>query len=193
MDSTITTTRLRGLKRSQRGVTLVELMISSALATIILTAVLGMFLFLGRTSANVINYAEMEAEAREGLEYFAQDTRQASDLVWNSSSSLTLTVVGVSVTYAYNSSTKEFTRTTGGVTTTLIDGISSFTYSGYKITGDSVDLSDLSTAAKRTSASEVTKQVQLYVLASRSSTTVATATNTVLSARYILRNKRVTA
>jgi Tfp pilus assembly protein PilW len=180
-------------EQRQRGITLVELLISSTLAAIILTAVLGMFLFLARSSANIINYAEMEAQARQGLEYFAQDTRQASDLVWNSANSITLTVNGVSITYAYNSGNGTFTRTLGSSTTTLIEGISSFTYSGYMITGATVDLSDLSTAAKRTSASEVTKQVQLYVLASRTTTTVTTATNTVLSARYILRNKRVTA
>jgi Tfp pilus assembly protein PilW len=172
---------------------MVELMVSSSLAAIILTAVLSMFLFLGRTSANVINYAEMEAEARRGLEVFAQDTRQASDLMWLSDSSVRLSVNGASIVYTFNSGAGTFTRAVGGTTTTLIDGISSFTYSGYMITGAAVDLSDLSTAVKRESASDVTKQIQLYVLASRSSTTVTTATNTVLSARYILRNKRVTA
>lgn len=188
-----TITRSPARKPNQRGVTLVELMVSSTLAVIILSAVLSMFLFLGRTSANVINYAEMEAEARRGLEMFAQDSRQASDLAWISDASISLTVNGATVVYTYNAGAGTFTRATGGTTTILIDGISSFTYSGYMITGATVDLSDLSTAVKREAASDVTKQIQLYVLASRSSTTVATATNTVLSARYILRNKRVTA
>ncbi len=180
-------------KASQRGMSMVELMVSSTLAVIILSAVMSMFLFLGRTSANVINYAEMEAEARQGLEQFAQDTRQASDLMWLTDSSISLTVNSATIVYSFNSGAGTFSRTAGGTTTILIDGISSFTYSGYMITGAAVDLSDLSTAVKREAASDVTKQIQLYVLASRSSTTVATATNTVLSARYILRNKRVTA
>lgn len=60
------------------------------------------------------------------------------------------------------------------------------------ITGDSVNTADLSTAAKREAASGVTKQLQIYLKSGRTSSTVNTATNTVLSARYILRNKRVT-
>ncbi len=188
-----TTTPLPAPSPAVRGMTLVELMVSSTLAAFILTGVLTMFLFLGRSSANIINYSEMEAEARNGLEYFAQDTRQAADLVWNSADSITLTVGANAITYAFSSTTGTFTRTTGATTVTLIEGINSFTFSGYKVTGEAVDLSDLSTASHRTAASTVTKQVQLYVLASRQSTTVTTATNTVLSARYILRNKRVSA
>lgn len=191
--TTTTPSPARKARRRQRGISLVEVMIGSVLAAIILTAVLSMFLFLGRSSANIINYSEMEAEARQGLELFAQDTRQASDLVWNSDSSVTLTVNGAAITYSYSSGAGTFVRKTASNSTVLMDGISSFGFTGYKITGAAIDMSDLGTAAKRTSASEVTKQIQLYVRASRTTTTVTTATNTVLSARYILRNKRVTA
>jgi hypothetical protein len=168
-------------------------MISASLATVILTAVLSMFLFLGRSSANIISYAEMESQARRGLEFFAQDTRQSSDLAWNSTSSITLTVGASTIDYVFNSGTGEFTRTMGGVTTVLLEGITTFTFSGYKITGATVDTSDLSTAAKRSAASGVTKQIQIYIEVARNSVTAVQATNTVLSARYILRNKRVTA
>lgn len=168
-------------------------MVSATLGTMILAAVLSMFIFLARSSANIINYAEMEAQARNGLEHFAQDTRQSSDVTWNSANSITLTIGATTVTYAFNSGSGELSRSTGGTTEVLLSGITTFTYSGYKITGASVDLSDLSTAAKRASAGGVTKQIQIYIEAARNSTTVARATNTVLSARYILRNKRVTA
>lgn len=173
--------------------TMVEIMVSSTLATFILAAVLSMFLFMGRSSANIVNYAEMEAQARNGLEFFAQDTRQSQDMTWNSAASITLSKNGVAITYAYDSGTGEFSRIIGGVSNVLLSGITSFTYSGYKITGATVDLSDLSTAAKRDSASDVTKQVQIYIEVARQTNTAARATNTVLSARYILRNKRVTA
>ena len=192
MVSTTITTPSPVRKRAG-GFTLVEVMISASLATVILTAVLSMFLFLGRSSANIINYAEMESQARRGLEFFAQDTRQSSDLAWNSTSSITLTVGASTIDYVFNSGTGEFTRTMGGVTTVLLEGITTFTFSGYKITGATVDTSDLSTAAKRSAASGVTKQIQIYIEVARNSVTAVQATNTVLSARYILRNKRVTA
>ena len=193
MDSATTTTPwpVHSLKTS--GMTLVEVMVGSTLAVMILTAVLSMFLFLSRSSANIINYADMEAQARTGLENFAQDSRQAADLTWNSANSVTLTVGAATITYAFDAGAGTFSRTEAGDTRVLIDNINTFTFTGYMITGATVDLSDLSTATKRESASGVTKQIQLYVLASRTTTTVTTATNTVLSARYILRNKRVTA
>lgn len=192
MDSTTTTIRSPD-REPRRGFTLVEVMVSATLGTMILAAVLSMFLFLVRTSANIVNYAEMEAQARSGLERFAQDTRQSSDITWNSANSITLEIGATTITYTHNSTTEEFSRTTGGNTEILLDGITSFIYSGYKITGASVDLSDLSTVAKRQSASDVTKQVQIYIEAARQSTTATRVTNTVLSARYMLRNKRVTA
>lgn len=192
MDSTTTTIRLP-VREPRHGFTLVEVMVSATLGTMILAAVISMFLFLGRTSANIVNYAEMEAQARSGLERFAQDTRQSSDMTWNSANGVTLEIGATTVTYTHNSTTGEFSRTTGGNTEILLNGITSFIYSGYKITGASVDLSDLSTVAKRQSASDVTKQIQIYIEAARQSATAARATNTVLSARYILRNKRVTA
>ena len=88
--------------------TIVELMVAAGLASFILMAVISMFLFLGRSSANIINYSEMEAQARTGLEYFAQDTRQASLLDWNSAASVTLQVGAGTITYTYDSSAGTF-------------------------------------------------------------------------------------
>jgi Tfp pilus assembly protein PilW len=169
-----------------------EIMVGATISAFVMTGVMTTFLFLGRSGANIANYAEMENEARVGLEYFAQDTRQASDMYWNSANSITLTVSGAPITYTYSSVDGTFTRTFGGSNSVLVDGVTTFAFSGYMITGADVDISDLSTAAKRTAASDVTKQVQVYLKASRTSVTAVTATNTVLSARYILRNKKVT-
>lgn len=193
MDFMITTTPSPANKPGRPAAaafTLAEVMIAGSIGAVVLMGVLSTFLFLGRSQANVANYADMEHQAREGLEYFAQDVRQASELHWNSATNMTIRVKGVDVTYAFNSG--DFTRTIAGNTATLIEGISDFAFSGYMITGAAVDMSDLSTAAKRAAASSVTKQVQISLRATRSSTTVTTASNTVLSARFILRNKRVT-
>ena len=172
--------------------TLVEVMVGATLASLVLTGVTSTFLFLGRSATNISNYSEMETEARNGLEYFAQDTRQASDLRWNSATSVTLSVDGNSISYSYSVADKTFSRRDAASTRVLVSGVTDFAFSGYMITGAIVNTADLSTAAKRDAASDVTKQLQIYLKASRASVTVTTATNTVLSARYILRNKRVT-
>jgi Tfp pilus assembly protein PilW len=170
------------------GFTLVEVMIGASLSAFILAGVLSAFLFLARSGANLQNYASMESEARKSLEQFAQDTRQASGITWNSSTSVTLIVDSANITYAYTSSIGRFTRVTAApsVTTTLLTGITSFTYSAYDINGTAVSLASLADAGK------ITKQLQISLKAIRTSSTVVGATNTVLSARYILRNKRIT-
>lgn len=173
------------------GFTLVEVMVSAALSSFILAGVLSTFLFLGRSGANLNNYNDMESQARKALELFAEDTRQASAVAWTSDTSLTLVVNAVSITYAYDSGAARFTRAVGGNTTTLLSGITTFNFLAYTITGSPI--TDFSTAVARTTANNTTKQVQISLSAARTSATVTTATNIVLSARYVLRNKRVTA
>jgi len=173
----------------RRGFTLVEVMIGATISGFVLIGVLTTYLFLGRSGANVQNYNDMEAEARRALEQFAQDTRQASAIAWNSAESVTLLVDSVAVTYSH--STGRFVRVSGGETRTILTGITSFAFKAYTITG--AEIPAIGTTTSLASAGQTTKQLQISLQASRRSQTVTTATNTVLSARFILRNKRVTA
>ena len=166
-----------------------EVMVGASLATVVLAAVLSSFLFLGRSGANIRNYNDMEGQARKALELFAEDTRQASNVFWSSSTSVTLTVNTIPVVYTFSGGS--FTRTRNGSSTTLLTGVTTFSFLAYTITGAAI--TDFSTAAARTAANNTTKQIQISLSAARTTQTVATATNIVLSARYVLRNKRVTA
>ena len=160
-------------------------MVGAGLSGFILAGVLSTFLFMGRTGANIRNYSDMESQARRALEQFAQDVRQASAISWTNDTTIVLTVDGAGVTYAYAAGA--FTRRAAAGTTTLLSGITSFSFiTGAQITG-------IGTSTSLASAGLNTKQLQISLEAARTSTTVATATNTVLSARFILRNKRVTA
>lgn len=189
--TTLSPTRSR-LASHRRGFTLVEVMISAGLGAFILAAVLSTFLMMGRSGANLQNYSDMESQARKALEIFAEDVRQASNVTWNSSVSMTLTVNSVTTVYEYDSSTATFYRRVPGETRTLITGVTSgsFVFTAYNVNGTSLSLASTS---DRTTANSSTKQVQISLQASRSNTTVVAATNTVLSARFILRNKVVTA
>ncbi|HVU35006.1 MAG TPA: prepilin-type N-terminal cleavage/methylation domain-containing protein [Opitutaceae bacterium] len=178
--------------RPRSGFTLVEVMIAAALAAFVLVAILTTFLFLARSGVNLQNYSDMEAQGRRSLETFAEDVRQASAISWSSSTSVTLTVNSTAITYAYNSSAGTFTRAASGTTTTLITGIVSgtFSFTAYNVAGTQLPLA---TTADLTAAGTSTKQLQISLEASRTNNTVAQATNVVLSARFILRNKIVTA
>ena len=176
--------------RQSPGFTLVELMIGAALSAFILAGVLSTFLFLGRSGANVQSYNDLEAQRRQCLEIFAEDVRQARAISWASNQSITLTVDAASVTYAYDSAARQLTRTDTVGTRTLLTGLSSFAFKAYTITG--AEITDFSSASALASAGSSTKQLQLAVTAVRSNTTAVSASNTTLSARFILRNKRVT-
>lgn len=191
-------TNLRALVAPKRlregGFTLVEVLIAATLSTFVLAGVLSAFVFLGRTGFRASGYSEMEAEVRRGLEQFAQDTRSATDVRWNSAQSLTLTVNGSAVTYAYDATAgsatyQAFYRMTGdaatGPRTVLIRGVGSdFTFRRYKL-----DQSGSTNNAAQNDSE--TKLLQVSLRASRGSVATVGATQSAISARYLLRNKRV--
>jgi Tfp pilus assembly protein PilW len=195
-------------RRSQRAFTLVELLVGTTLSGFLLTGVLSTFLMMGRTGANIRNYTEIEAKARRSLEDFSREARLAYSVASTySGTSVTLSIPDTTsdpkgtgtgaytVTYTFDSSSKQLTRTgppidnpTGTVaTTTLIDGVQlipgTTTYLNYYryYTDGSTDNNVLNTR-------EI-KQIEVSFQLQRQDTTVTAATNKVLSARFILRNK----
>lgn len=175
------------------GFTLVEVLIASTLSTFVLAGVLSAFLFLARTSFRSSGYSEMEAEVRRGLDAFARDTRNATDVHWNSAQSITLTVSGTPVTYAYDSdpasvTTGSFYRQagdTGQPRTVLIRNVApEFSFKRYKLEQPGV--------TDNTAGNDPeTKLLQLTLRATRTNVATVGASDSAVSARYMLRNKRV--
>ncbi|MBI2496680.1 MAG: prepilin-type N-terminal cleavage/methylation domain-containing protein [Opitutae bacterium] len=104
------TSTARPEDRRAAGFTLVELMVAGGIGSVILTGVLSVVLMMGRSGLSASNYADMEAQSRRAVDEFAQDVRMASNLTWNSATSVTLTVPdnypadGNRVTYALDGS-----------------------------------------------------------------------------------------
>lgn len=187
-----------------RAFTLVEVMVASALGVIVLAGVMTAFLFLGRTGYAVQNYSDMESQARTAMETFALDVRMAYDVAWTVSSG-EATAVTVTVeeggnpakyTYTYNASAGTFSRQkvhpAVGTSRTLLTGIKANNrvdfFTAYKIDTQRIDFATTSSGA----ASSMTKQIQISLEAQRLRTTLSAATNKVVSARFVLRNKKVT-
>jgi Tfp pilus assembly protein PilV len=178
------------------GFTLVEVLIAATLSTFVLAGVLSAFLFLARTSFRSSGYSEMEAELRRGLDTFARDTRSATDVRWNSAQSITLTVNGRPVTYAYDSTAasathRSFYRLEGDANsslprTVLVHGVTpEFAFQRYKLVQPGV-------ADNAATNDRETKLLSLTLRAARTSVATVGASNSAVSARYLLRNKRVT-
>lgn len=190
-------TKRRSRAAAQRGFTLVEVMIASAISMAVLAGILSTFLMIGRSGYNAANYSVMESEARRALESFSEEARMANNITWNSATSVTLRVVTSTgtqlVTYAYDSSTtgdtaKCFYRVLGNASSTatrlvLVRNVSEFAFRRYKVINgvDYTANNDLET-----------KQIQITLRSIRTGATTVDATNAVLSARVVLRNKAVT-
>lgn len=177
---------------SRRGFTLTEILVASSLATMVMAGVMSAFLFVGRTSISLRNYADLETQARNAMETFAQDVRMSSGVAWNTSTSLALTIqqgnTTVPATYTYNATARTFSRTVGTTTEVLITNIRSFAFNAY-----SIDTTAISLATPTAATNTATKQIQISLETERINRTLALHTNKVISARFVLRNKRVTA
>lgn len=193
-------------------------MIGASISSFLLLGVLSTFLLMGRTSANIINYSDIEAKARKSLELFSREVHNAHAVASYSGTAVTLNIPDASanphgtgtgaytVTYAFNPTNKVLTRTgppidnpagTSAATTLisgveLVPGMNSFlqyfryvrqtTYppgQGY------LDGFTTNTAANNLEI----KQIEVSFLLKKRNVTVVAATNKVLSARFILRNK----
>ncbi len=190
-------TAARTVRRSRRlGFTLVELLLSTSLASVVMTGVLSSFVLMGKNSFNAANYSVMEAESRRALEIFTQEARMADNITWTSANSVTLSVVSSAgsylVTYVHNSGSTGATAKTfyrhlgaagsGSPPQVLVRGVSDFAFRRYKVVN----------GADFTASNDLeTKQLQIALRTVRSGTTTVNATNAVLSARVVLRNKRV--
>ena len=183
-------------RRRGAGFTLIEVLIGATLASFVLAGVISTFVFLGRSGLNIQNYNDMESQARKALEIFAEDVRQASSITWESATAVRLIVNTATVTYSYDSTARAFVKNAGLSTQkALITGVTRFEFRGYSITGNTI--TDFSSAAALTVANRSTKQLQISLEAARyldfaSQRRNIAASNTVLSARFILRNKIVT-
>lgn len=181
----------------RQGYTLVELMIAAVLSGFILAGVLSATLLIGRSSANAANYSELESEARRALEMFGREARMASSI--NTTLSATSVTLGIpstptqaayTVTYAFDTN-RNFVRTDSitGTPAILIRGVQAFPnanpFNYYRLVNQNYSNGYLYNTTNN--AVEV-KQIEINFIAKRTTTTVATATNKVISARFILRN-----
>lgn len=200
MASTATTTRSTSPRRELRpgGFTLVELLISTGLSAIVLAAVFSAVLMINRSGYLLNNYIEMEKQARNALETFAIDARMTEAVTWIRKSGGT-DLVGITlippdnktVTYLYNPTAGTLVRTdnTTHQSLTLVSGIQSLSFTAYKYKDGSPPAAIDPATTIDTLLKNDTKMVQISLSAIRTRSALADATNNVVSARYVLRNK----
>jgi Tfp pilus assembly protein PilW len=187
------TTRPDAVRLRARAFTLVEVMIGASLGSIVLAGVLSTFLMLARSGMSAANYTTMDTQSRRALEEFAQDVRMASNVTWNSTSSITLTVPenytasSNQVTYAWDNTTASsatyhcFYREPASSVNTgkmiYVRNVTSFTFSGY----NRLNVATVLNAS--------IKRIQIAMTVTTTANTAVATTDQLVSASFILRNK----
>lgn len=172
---------------------------ASTLSTFVLAGVLSAFLWLGRGGFAASSYSALEAETRNALEVFGGDVRKAVYFRWNSDQSVTLWTATASnatsaVTYAYDADPasgtyRTFYRLSGEANSTaprrpLVRQAHDFAFRRFKLEQPGV--------TDNSAANDLeTKQIEVTFRAARTGATAVAASQAALSARYVLRNKRV--
>ncbi len=169
--------------RRRSGFTMVELLFAIAIGGILLGGATMTMNLWARSSASVGNYADMSGSCRRALDIFASDVRMANDVSESTSSSFVFKAFDagnstVSVSYVYDSANKRLTRTYDGTTHILLNDVEKFGFSFY-------DLNRVAT----TNALSV-KEVQVEAILSKKVISISN-TDEIISARFMLRNRRV--
>jgi Tfp pilus assembly protein PilW len=101
--------------------TLVEIMVALAVASILLLAVAVLGLYGGRSFAGLANYTDLDARSRHALDRLTKDVRQVNRLTASTSTSLTFEDAdGSSLQYVYSPDARTLSRVKGGDTEVLL-------------------------------------------------------------------------
>lgn len=178
-------------------------MIAATISAFVLVGVLAMNRELLRSGLRITQYAEMEAQARRGLDRFGRDVRNASDIRWANATSLTLTVPARTIaetadpgttqlTYGWHAASGSF-FVVPGPDGNAIDGRIELVRGVPALANGSPGLTfarfDRDGAPATTDLA--TKSVQVTLLLSRQTGPAAPATESVVSATFTMRNKSV--
>ncbi len=176
-------------RNGRAGFSLVEVLIATSLSVMLFAAIFSSFLFMARSSMGIANYSEMTAESRRGLEIFGRDVRSAQDIHNGFSTTTGFSIVvplagGGSETVSYfylpNHPDRPLMRKDASGERPIMTGIRTLNFNYYNLQGQKRD----------NMAPMEVKQLQLQLTLVRTAVSLDN-TERVVSARFILRNKKV--
>ncbi len=167
----------------QSGFTLVELLIAVAIGGIVLAGAATSINLMARSSVGIGNYSDMSGSCRRALDIFASDVRMANNVSVSTSTTFTFTAYDasnsiVTVSYAFDDGADQLTRTYDGSSKVLLEDVDRFALSYFDLTRGAT-----------TNALSV-KEVQIEAILLKKALSINN-TDEIISARFMLRNRRV--
>lgn len=110
------------------ALTLIELMIGSAIATLLLATILALSSYTVRSFAAISNYVTLERGSRKALDRLSMMIREADGVTDFRTNRLQLSYHGTPLIYSFDAGTKTLAETHNGETTTLLTDCDSFQF-----------------------------------------------------------------
>lgn len=182
--------------KASAAFTLTELMMATTISGLVLASIISTFLVFAVGSKSVGAYTMMSQDSRLVLEYFARDMRSAEDVTQAGADTLAVRTPnssfynGNSITYEFDEDTKLLSRIvedssgTEISNKTLLEGVEQFTFSYFGPLGAELNLN---TASILLSVKSVQVDAEMRRSISRTE-----ATDYIISARFMMRNRPVT-
>lgn len=125
--------KITSFKQSRRAsaFTLVEIMVASAIGSLVLLATTSLTVYTARSFASVANYVDMDQHNRQALDRLAFEIRQADGVADTCATNKLVLMNGgvVDSTYDYDGTARTLTRTKGGASEVLLTGCNQLTFS----------------------------------------------------------------
>ncbi|MEY4200930.1 MAG: hypothetical protein RLZZ265_2670 [Verrucomicrobiota bacterium] len=113
--------------------TLVEVLVATAIGSMILVAAGSLMVYNSRSLAALTNYADLDRYSRTAVDKLSQDIRQATDLVSFTSTELQFNSSRgrSNITYTFNPDTRQLVRRSGNNREVLLQECDSLTFTVY--------------------------------------------------------------
>ena len=117
----------RVVRCRQSGMTLIEILVSSAIAAVLLAVVMTLTIFATRSVLAMTNYTELDQDSRNTLDVLSRDIRQASRLSSYSANRIVLAIrrpdnTWTTNSYTYDQAKGTLVRTNSSDRTVLLEG-----------------------------------------------------------------------
>ena len=166
--------------------TLAELMIATALGSVVALGLASLTFFTARSFAAIANYVDLDHRSRIALDTMSREIRQAKRLTDATSTSLTFDYDGGKLQYVFDQEKQTLSRIKDGVPDTkpLLEECNTLTFSIYQHNSIGGTYDQFSTTAPSTC-----KLVQLRWICSRKILGAAKNTESVQSAKIVIRKQ----
>lgn len=186
----------RGRQSRRRAYTMVELIVSTGLLGLVMVSMVGTFMVFASGSKGVAAYTEMSQQSRKALELFARDIRSADDVRVATPHNVLVSLpedayyYGGSAQYTFDQDLGIFSRIirdlSGAVSSNeiLLDGVEQFAFGYFDPLGQPLNDEQESLLL---SIKSVQIDAEMVRTISRTD-----ATDYIISARFMMRNRPVT-